>query len=66
MLGGHLSRGLGQIATLGGMEALDEGVISEYQGPWQLAAYREPSRLGLLGSLLVGPAADDSAPLRIA
>lgn len=45
MLRGHLSRCLGQIATIAGMPALSEGLIAEYQGPWQLEAYKEPPAL---------------------
>jgi hypothetical protein len=40
ILRGHLSRCLGQIATLAGMEAPNEGIISHYQGAWQLEAYQ--------------------------
>ncbi len=45
VLRGHLSRCLGQIAAIAGMPALSEGVLAEYQGPWQLEAYREPPAL---------------------
>jgi hypothetical protein len=45
VLRGHLSRCLGQIAVIAGMPALSEGVIAEYQGSWQLEAYREPRGL---------------------
>ena len=38
-LRGHLSRRLGQIAVLAGMEAPSEGLVANYQGPWQLEAY---------------------------
>lgn len=38
-LRGHLSRCLGQIAVLAGMEAPSEGLVANYQGPWQLEAY---------------------------
>lgn len=40
ILRGHLSRCLGQIATLAGMEAPNEGIIVHYQGAWQLEAYQ--------------------------
>lgn len=46
VLRGHLSRCLGQIATIAGMPVLSEGVIANYQGPWQLEAYEEPSAIG--------------------
>jgi hypothetical protein len=49
VLRGHLSRCLGQVAAIAGMPALSEGVIAEYQGPWQLEAYREPPALPLRG-----------------
>lgn len=42
ILRGHLSRRLGQVATLAGMEAPNEGIIVHYQGAWQLEAYRDP------------------------
>jgi hypothetical protein len=42
MLRGHLSRCLGQVAKIAGMECPDEGLIVRYQGPWQLEAYRDP------------------------
>lgn len=42
ILRGHLSRCLGQVATLAGMEAPNEGIIVHYQGAWQLEAYRAP------------------------
>ncbi|AXK42278.1 hypothetical protein [Erythrobacter aureus] len=45
ILRGHLSRCLGQIAAIAGMPALGEGVLAEYQGPWQLEAYHEPPAL---------------------
>lgn len=45
LLRGHLSRCLGQIAVIADMPALSDGVIAEYQGAWQLDAYREPPRL---------------------
>jgi hypothetical protein len=42
ILRGHLSRCLGQVAALAGMEAPNEGIIVQYQGAWQLDAYRDP------------------------
>lgn len=39
LLRGHLSRCLGQMATLAGMSLPAEGVIAEYQGPWMMEAY---------------------------
>jgi len=38
----HLSRCLGQIATIGGVPVPNDGLIPNYQGPWQLEAYEEP------------------------
>jgi hypothetical protein len=38
-LRGHLSRCLGQVAALAGMEAPSDGLIANYQGSWQLEAY---------------------------
>jgi len=43
ILRGHLSRCLGQIAVLAGMEAPTNGLIANYQGPWQLEAYVAPA-----------------------
>jgi hypothetical protein len=42
VLRGHLSRCLGQIAVLAGMEALKDGLVANYQGPWQIEAYLPP------------------------
>jgi hypothetical protein len=42
ILRGHLSRCLGQVTTLAGMEAPNEGIITYYQGAWQLEAYQDP------------------------
>ena len=42
ILRGHLSRCLGQVAKLAGMEAPNEGIIVHYQGEWQLEAYQDP------------------------
>jgi hypothetical protein len=42
VLRGHLSRCLGQIAAIAGMDAPTEGLIANYQGPWQVDAYVRP------------------------
>lgn len=42
ILRGHLSRCLGQIAKIAGMDAPNEGIIVHYQGAWQLEAYQDP------------------------
>jgi hypothetical protein len=42
MLRGHLSRCLGQVAVIAGMEAPKDGLIANYQGPWQIEAYIAP------------------------
>jgi hypothetical protein len=42
ILRGHLSRCLGQIAKLAGMDAPNDGIIVHYQGTWQLEAYQDP------------------------
>lgn len=39
LLRGHLSRCLGQIAIVAGMNVPSDGLIAGYQGPWQLEAY---------------------------
>ena len=39
ILRGHLSRCLGQIAAIAGMQTPTNGLIANYQGPWQLEAY---------------------------
>ncbi|MBZ0251815.1 MAG: hypothetical protein K8I02_00625 [Candidatus Methylomirabilis sp.] len=39
VLRGHLSRCLGQVAAIAGMDAPSDGLIANYQGPWQVAAY---------------------------
>lgn len=44
LLRGHLSRCLGQIAVVAGMDAPSDGLIANYQGPWQLEAYIRPER----------------------
>jgi hypothetical protein len=38
ILRGHLSRCLGQVAAIAGMEAPSDGIIANYQGPWQIEA----------------------------
>jgi hypothetical protein len=43
VLRGHLSRCLAQIAAIAGMNVPREGVIANYQGPWQVEAYVQPS-----------------------
>ena len=39
ILRGHLSRCLGQVAAIAGMDAPTDGLISNYQGSWQVEAY---------------------------
>jgi hypothetical protein len=39
LLRGHLSRCLGQVAAIAGMDAPQDGVVAEYRGPWVAAAY---------------------------
>lgn len=39
LLRGHLSRCLGQIAAIAGMEVPTGGLIANYQGPWEEKAY---------------------------
>ena len=39
MLRGHLSRCLGQVAAIAGMDAPQDGLITNYQNAWQLDAY---------------------------
>jgi hypothetical protein len=39
VLRGHLSRCLGQIAIIAGVETPRDGLIANYQGPWQVDAY---------------------------
>ncbi|MBB6125641.1 hypothetical protein [Sphingobium subterraneum] len=45
ILRGHLSRCIGQIAVVAGMPARDNGICANYEGPWQLEAYKEPPKL---------------------
>lgn len=45
VLRGHLSRCPGQIAAIAGMPVPGEGLIANYQGSWQLDAYKEPPAL---------------------
>lgn len=40
MLRGHLSRCLGQVAAIAGMDTPGDGLIANYQGAWQLEAYK--------------------------
>lgn len=42
VLRGHLSRCLGQVAAIAGLEAPANGIIANYQGPWQIEAYQRP------------------------
>ena len=42
VLRGHLSRCLGQIAAIGGMNLPQEGLVKNYQGAWQIEAYEAP------------------------
>lgn len=42
VLRGHLSRCLGQVATIAGMELPAEGLILHYRGNWQIEAYEPP------------------------
>jgi hypothetical protein len=41
VLRGHLSGCLGQIAHIAGMPMLDDGLIAQYSGTWQLEAYAD-------------------------
>ncbi len=43
LLRGHLSRCLGQVAAIAGMEVPPDGLIGNYQGPWQMEAYLPPT-----------------------
>ena len=43
VLRGHLSRCLGQVAVLAGMDHPSEGLIANYKGPWPLDAYVQPT-----------------------
>jgi hypothetical protein len=43
ILRGHLSRCLGQIASIAGMELSANGVIENYQGAWTMEAYDPPT-----------------------
>lgn len=40
LLRGHLSRCLGQVAVIAGMEAPTDGIIANYRGAWLIAAYQ--------------------------
>lgn len=46
VLRGHLSRCLGQVAAIAGMENLTNGLIANYQGAWPLEEYVPPVLLG--------------------
>ena len=39
VLRGHLSRSLGQLAAVAGMDPPSDGLIANYQGPWDSRAY---------------------------
>jgi len=39
----YLSRCLGQTATIAGMDAPTDDLISNYQGSWQVEAYAPPA-----------------------
>ncbi|PZR00223.1 MAG: hypothetical protein DI533_06435 [Cereibacter sphaeroides] len=43
VLRGHISRCLGQVAAIGGIDAPKDGLIVNYQGDWQIAAYQAPA-----------------------
>nr|WP_313424757.1 hypothetical protein [Brevundimonas diminuta] len=45
ILRGHLSRCLGQVAAIAGMDPPNEGIIVNYQGAWQIDAYKPPLML---------------------
>ena len=45
ILRGHLSRCLGQIAAISGMEMPTNGIIENYRGAWQIEAYKAPDWL---------------------
>ena len=38
----HLSRCIGQVAIIAGVDLPEEGVISWHQGPWQIERYETP------------------------
>ena len=42
MLRGHLSRCLGQVAAIAGMDAPTDGLIPHYSGEWEIDAYLPP------------------------
>lgn len=42
LLRGHLSRCLGQVAAIAGMDLPQDGLIQRYQGVWEAAAYLPP------------------------
>lgn len=39
-LRGHLSRCMGQVAVIAGLNVPSDGLIAGYQGPWQMEAYK--------------------------
>ncbi len=41
VLRGHLSRCLGQVAAIGGMDLPQDGLVKNYQGGWQIEAYEK-------------------------
>lgn len=41
-LRGHLSRSLGQLAVIAGLQIPSDGIFADYQGPWNLNAYQPP------------------------
>lgn len=50
VLRGHISRCLGQVATIAGVDAPSDGLIPAYRGPWPLADYIDPgSTMALRG-----------------
>ena len=62
MLRGHLSRCLGQVATVAGMALPNDGLVVGYQGPWPLEAYVavDPATFNLEIILRASPAAAES------
>jgi hypothetical protein len=45
LLRGHLSRCLGQVAVIAGVDAPSDGLLANYRGPWPLTAYANPGAL---------------------
>jgi len=54
----HPSCSLTQIAVIAGMPVPSDGIIANYQGPWQLDAYKEPT------PLMAPPAHDPAVNIR--